>query len=293
MQNKIVSTLSLVLLFSLATQAQDYIHKKNREILKVKLIEVGTDEIKFKDFDNPDGPIFSIEKEKVSKVEMENGDEITIKKTDSFEDPDYYTGQNKNNIKWSFSGLMFNHLTFIYERSLTPSTSFEGGLSIIGAGYSPDGENIGEYNLRNPSGVGFRAGYKLKRSPDVYLSKMRYGHILKGAYFKPEIIVSIYNEDVPTFAKPPSQSGYDIARRNATSGALMMNLGKQWIFSDQFSLDIYFGIGYGFSNSDNYKFEDDNYRDTPATLMYGFLLAPEVPLAFSGGLSIGYVFGKK
>ena len=105
--------------------------------------------------------------------------------------------------------------------------------------YSPDGENIGEYNLRNPSGVGFRAGYKLKRSPDVYLSKMRYGHILKGAYFKPEIIVSIYNEDVPTFAKPPSQSGYDIARRNATSGALMMNLGKQWIFSDQFSLDIY------------------------------------------------------
>ena len=70
MQNKIVSTLSLVLLFSLATQAQDYIHKKNREILKVKLIEVGTDEIKFKDFDNPDGPIFSIEKEKVSKVEI-------------------------------------------------------------------------------------------------------------------------------------------------------------------------------------------------------------------------------
>lgn len=292
MRTKTLSLTALLFLISLATQAQDYIHKKNREILKVKLIEIGTDEIKFKDFDNPDGPMFSIEKEKVSKVEMENGDEITIKNANSFDDPDYYTDQNKNNIKWSFSGLMFNHLTFIYERSLTPSTSFEGGFSLVGVGYAPSGENLGEYNLRNPSGVGFRAGYKLKRSPDVYLSKMRYGHILKGAYFKPEIILSVYSEDVPTDAKPPSQTGYDIARRNATSGALMMNLGKQWIFSDQFSLDIYFGIGYGFSNSENYKFEDDNHRDTPASLMYGFLLVPEIPLAFSGGFNIGYVFGK-
>ncbi len=292
MQTKTLSLTAFLVLFSMVIQAQDYIHKKNREILKVKLIEIGTDEIRFKDFDNPDGPMFSIEKEKVSKVEMENGDEITIKNVKSFDDPDYYTDQNKNNIKWSFSGLMFNHLTFIYERSLTPSTSFEGGFSLVGVGYAPSGENLGEYNLRNPSGVGFRAGYKLKRSPDVYLSKMRYGHILKGAYFKPEIILSVYSEDVPTFAKPPSQTGYDIARKNATSGALMMNLGKQWIFSDQFSLDIYFGIGYGFSNSENYKFEDDNYRDTPASLMYGFLLVPEIPLAFSGGFNIGYVFGK-
>ena len=292
MQTKTLSLTAFLVLFSMVIQAQDYIHKKNREILKVKLIEIGTDEIRFKDFDNPDGPMFSIEKEKVSKVEMENGDEITIKNVNSFDDPDYYTDQNKNNIKWSFSGLMYNHLTFIYERSLTPSTSFEGGFSLVGVGYAPSGENLGEYNLRNPSGVGFRAGYKLKRSPDVYLSKMRYGHILKGAYFKPEIILSVYSEDVPTFAKPPSQTGYDIARKNATSGALMMNLGKQWIFSDQFSLDIYFGIGYGFSNSENYKFEDDNYRDTPASLMYGFLLVPEIPLAFSGGFNIGYVFGK-
>ena len=216
---------------------------------------------------------------------------MKFKTTNSFDDPDYYTDQHKNNIKWSFSGIMFNHLTFIYERSLTPSTSFEGGISLIGVGYSPDGENLGTENLRNPSGVGFRAGYKLKRSPDVYLSKMRYGHILKGAYFKPELILSIYGEDVNTFSKDPSQA-YETARKNATSGALMMNLGKQWIFSDQFSLDIYFGIGYGFSNSENYEWGEDNYRDSPSTLMYGFLLVPEIPLAFSGGFNIGYVFGK-
>lgn len=291
MQIKTLKLTVIALLFGFTSQAQDYIHKKNREILKVKIEEVGTDEIRFKDFDNPDGPTFSIEKEKVSKIELENGDEMKFKTTNSFDDPDYYTDQHKNNIKWSFSGIMFNHLTFIYERSLTPSTSFEGGISLIGVGYSPDGENLGTENLRNPSGVGFRAGYKLKRSPDVYLSKMRYGHILKGAYFKPELILSIYGEDVNTFSKDPSQA-YETARKNATSGALMMNLGKQWIFSDQFSLDIYFGIGYGFSNSENYEWGEDNYRDSPSTLMYGFLLVPEIPLAFSGGFNIGYVFGK-
>ena len=291
---KTTKTLSLTVamfLCALGLQAQDYIHKKNREILKVKIIEVGTDEIKFKDFDNPDGPTFALDKEKVDKIELENGDEVKIEKTNSFDDPDYYTDQHKNIIKWSFSGLMFNHLTFGYERSLSPSTSFETGITIIGAGYSPDGEGLGAENLRNPSGFGFRGGYKLKRSPDVYLSKMRYGHILKGAYFKPEVIVSIYKEDVPIY-NHTNPNGYDVARQNAVSGALMLNLGKQWIFSDQFSLDVYFGIGYGFTNSENYHWEDNNYRDTPSTLMYGFLLIPEVPLAFSGGLTIGYVFGK-
>lgn len=292
MQIKTLKLTVIALLFGFTSQAQDYIHKKNREILKVKLVEIGSDEIKFKDFDNPDGPLFSIEKEKVSKVEMENGDEISMKKIDTFEDPDYYTDQSKNAIKWSFSGIMFNHLTFIYERSLTPSTSFEVGISAIGVGYAPEGDELGTYNLRNPAGVGFRGAYKFKRSPDYYLPKMRYGHILKGGYIKPELILSVFAEDVNTYSKDPSKA-YETARENAVSGALMLNFGKQVVFSDQFAVDFFFGIGYGFSTSSNYEWDTDvNYRDTPASLMYGFLLTPGIPLAFSGGLTVGYVFGK-
>jgi hypothetical protein len=281
-----------MMLFSIATQAQDYIHKKNREILIVKLVEIGTDEIKFKDFDNPDGPLFSIEKEKVSKIELENGDEMIMKTTDSFSDPDYYTDQNKNVIKWSFSSMLFNQLAFSYERSLTPSSSFEAGFGIIGAGFKPETQGVDELT-RNPTGVNIRGGYKWKRSPDYYLPKMRYGHLLKGGYIKPEIAISIFGEDVQTFDNTVGK--YGIVRETAVSGAFLLNFGKQWIFSDQFAVDWFFGLGYGFTNSTNYdrlnNGGDGGTLGNP-TANYGFVITPGIPLAFSAGLSIGYVFGK-
>jgi len=292
MKTKTLALLAFLILASFGAKSQEFIYKKNREIIKVKIIEIGTDEIKFKEYDNPDGPIFTIEKEKVSKIEMENGDILEIKTTDAFNDPDYYTDDHKNIIKVNFTGVMFNYLAFSYERSLTPTSSFEAGFGIIGAGLTmseSSRENIGEYNFRNPLGVNFRGGYKLKRSPSYYIPKMRYGHILKGAYIKPEFIISIFTEDVNTYDH--ITGGYNTDRKNAVAGAFMINFGQQWIFSNKFSLDWYIGIGYGFSNSDNYKFDNDNYRDSPAGLHYGFLLIPSLPIAFTSGLTFGYVFG--
>ncbi len=266
------NSLALLLIFSgLLSSAQDLIYKKNREILKVKVVEITSDEIKFKDFDNPNYPMFSIEKAKVSKLELEGGDIMEFKTKDSFNDPDYYTGQSKNALKVSFTGFFFNQATFLYERSLTPSTSIEGGLTIIGGGF-----DVSESNAR---GLGMRFGYKLKRSPDFYLNKMRYAHILKGGYFKPEIILTSFSED--EYGYSHTTNTYDNTRTGTSiSGAFMLNFGKQNVFNDQFLFDYFVGVGMGFSGNDS-------------GMNYGFIGGTGIPLTIAGGLNIGIVWKDK
>ena len=255
---------------SFSINAQDYIHKKNREILKVKVIEITSDEIKFKDFDNPNHPMFSIDKAKVAKLELENGDIMEFKIHDSFNDPDYYTGQSKNALKVSFSGLFFNQAAIFYERSITPSSSIEGGLSFIGGGF-----DIEENNAR---GFGLRFGYKLKRSPDYYLNKMRYAHILKGGYIKPEIILTTYSAQSSYYDHTSNAYNEERSKSNI-GGAFTLNFGNQNVLNDQFLVDSYFGFGIGFSENEG--------------LHYGFSGGGDIPLVFTAGLNIGLVFKDK
>ncbi len=71
--------------------AQDIIIMKNGDELKTKVTEVGTDLIRYKKFDNQEGPTYSIEKAKVFMIRYENGAK------DVFNQPD-------NSVERSASG---------------------------------------------------------------------------------------------------------------------------------------------------------------------------------------------
>ncbi|TXH53287.1 MAG: hypothetical protein E6Q89_09685 [Bacteroidia bacterium] len=58
---------------------QDVVTKKDGEELKTKIIEIGVSEIKYKKFDNLEGPIYSIPKKEVSVIKFENGVEEIFK----------------------------------------------------------------------------------------------------------------------------------------------------------------------------------------------------------------------
>lgn len=53
--------------------AQDVITKKNGEKVLTRVIEVGDQSIKYKRFDNQDGPLYTISKAEVSSIVYENG----------------------------------------------------------------------------------------------------------------------------------------------------------------------------------------------------------------------------
>jgi hypothetical protein len=53
--------------------AQDSIYKRNKEIIPAKVFEVGTEEIKFRRTDNPDGPVYRLLVSEVACIHYKGG----------------------------------------------------------------------------------------------------------------------------------------------------------------------------------------------------------------------------
>jgi hypothetical protein len=71
--------LLFILLASLTgLKAQDYIYKKDNSKIAVKVTEVAPDEIRYKAFENPNGPTYVIAKDKVTLIVFENGQQEII-----------------------------------------------------------------------------------------------------------------------------------------------------------------------------------------------------------------------
>ena len=68
-----------ILFLSNICYGQDVVTKKDGEELKTKIIEVGVSEVKYKKFDNLEGPIYSIPKKEVALIKFENGTEEIFK----------------------------------------------------------------------------------------------------------------------------------------------------------------------------------------------------------------------
>ncbi len=262
---KTILVLMLALFASVTAFGQDQIIKKNKQVINCKVKEISIDEVQYLLPDYQPDVLFTIEKSKVSKIIFENGQEMEI--TDDMKNPENYAGQKKNALKIDFMSPLTGNTTFSYEHSLKPGRSIEGGLGIIGLGIDPDD--------LNPAGAFAKFGMKFIKSPDFYLRGMKYAHVLKGGYFKPEFMFGYYSidEDGDTYEYPPKTG-----RKSVFSGSLQLLLGKQWIMDDAFLVDFFVGMGYGFDN------QDGGYH-------FGYVVAgDDVPLSFSAGLKIGFLF---
>lgn len=181
-------------------------------------------------------------------------------------DTDYET-QKKSIIKMEFFSPLTGHTTFGYERYIKDWFSWEAKVGIIGLG-------IDNEDNTDPSGFFFRGGPKFKLNPDFATRDLKGTHLLSGKYIRPEIVVSIYDEDVIEF-----NSVADIRTRESfRSVAFVINYGRQYVLADIMSLDWHFGIGYGFDNT-----SDGRYHHSHANGDSSF------PVAISGGFTIGFL----
>ena len=284
---KIIFLIALILLAASFTYSQDKIYRKNGKIVEARILEIGSDEIKYKEFHNPDGPIYVLETDRINKIVFENGkvEKFTI----DIRDPEKYEGQLKKAIKIDFLGPLLGFSQVTFEKSMGIGKGYELSLGIIGAGKS---SRIEFYDLnynyvkRNPFGVFVSGGYKFGKLPDFILfGKTRLTHVMQGTYIRPLVYLGNYSENRIIWK---AGNTYEIGRQNVSFGALQIEAGRQWVFGDKFLLDIYEGLGYGFDNKkDSYQYQNStDYFDNTAAYNYA-----NARLGRSPGLS--YTFAIK
>ncbi|WP_461639981.1 hypothetical protein [Labilibaculum euxinus] len=261
--NHLKYLLPILLFSSFQLSAQDRIVKTNQDTIACKVKEVLTDEVKYIIPETSNDILFGIDKNDILKIILENGKELSF--SHSLYGKETYENQKKHAIKVDFLAPLTGNTTLSYEKLIRPSRSWEVSLGIIGLGV--------DNNDENPRGAFAKFGMKFIKSPDFYLKGMRYAHVLKGTYVKPEIAFSMYSYD------------FDYNKR-ATNWATALNIivGKQYVFNDIFLLDMYFGLGYGFSKGN----AEDYYYNSDESYHYGFSGAnSDTPLTITAGLKIG------
>lgn len=267
MKNNIILTAVIVLL-SVYANAQDYIRTKT-DTIKAKVEEIGIDEIKYKSFDNLNGPLIVIEKTRVLDITYENGKK-EIFESDNWEASKEIDVRHKRNaIKFEFLAPLTNDIAFGYETMLKVGTNLEFKVGIIGPGLAKTNDDV--------SGYFVKAGVKFLLSPTYYVRGVKYAHGLKGGYIKPELIYNSFNMNGVNFY----------------NGAVNIVFGKQHVLGNIITLDYYAGLGYGLQSNDyvnpypGYPYEYDFYQGYVYSHTYG---GPDFPIVLSGGLTIGVIF---
>jgi hypothetical protein len=262
-----------LLLIPAAIIAQDRIIRKNKAVIECKVTEITSDEIKYRQPSISSDVIFSIERADVDQIEFENGNIFKIE--NPMDATSYYEHNRRKALKISFLEPFTGSTGIYYEHLVKPGRTYELGIGIIGLGFDVDD--------RNAAGLYLSGGYKFTRTPDYYIPRMRYAHLLKGSYIKPEISIGYYTSNEYSMGYN-AITGFNtgVQKEKTFLLGLIVNMGKQWVFDDSFLLDVYWGLGYGFAGSDEGR--------------YHFSFSggeKEAPIAIKAGLKIGFLTGKR
>lgn len=253
--------------------AQDIIIKKNGKKIWAKIIEINNNQIKYYEYTDQGGLIFTMDRAVIREIEFESG--ADYQEEAPGEDPSYYVDDKQWAAKLNFMGFANNTLQIAIEKSLSPGSSIEGSLKIFGVGIDESSDWGG--------GVGFNIGYKVTTGSLFQGNSYRPKHLLHGGYMRPNLGVNYRN--VEYFVWDGFQS--NLRNKGLTNFHAGIDIGKQWIFNNQLSLDVYTGFHYFGTTGRDVSPGDRIYVDD---IQAGDIFGEE-NVAFAFGLKIGVLFG--
>lgn len=243
--------------------AQDLLYKKDNTIQKVIIVNIESETISYKEYNANGDSVKIINKSALIKIQTASGKEILYEQGSSF------LFDKKRAFKIDMFSWTSTKLTFSFEKSLKPGRSREYQIGLIGIGNKLE-------NVDLVGGLFFRYGIKFIRSPEKYKKEGNTPHLLKGSYLRPEFTLGGFYERTKVY--DPFAYWYDpyvYEKRNIFYAAAILNVGKQWVISDDYLIDYFFGMGLGFASN-------------KAVNAYS-MLGPN-PLFFQMGLKIGIMY---
>jgi len=270
--HKILLVLVTILLTSIAGDlaAQDVIILKTGEKVEAHIIEINDVEVKYREYNDPDGIIFTMSRGKIREIRYESG--RREKEEPEEMDEAYYVDDGKQSVKISFIALANTTTVLLYEYGLNPGSSLEAALKINGLGINND---------EDKSGFGLDIGYKVKmgslfRKRDSYRPK----HFLAGGYFKPVIGFN--------YAKFGDDGMYTNSYSKYSYVHFGFDVGVQWILRNAIALDLFLGWHYyGGTFTERGSGDTGGDDDISDGTLFGSNNS-----AVSVGMNIGGVFGK-
>jgi len=278
--------LCTLLFFYSVSFSQDTLFMKNGKTIPCIITEIRTDEITYKDFDNPEGPNIFIPKASINKIRYQNGKIVNLL-SDVTEMKKEKKIIDKNEcVKFIFLSPLFDNLGFVYERKLKMGENLE-----IRAGYIGIGNNLSKLLGNNyTQGAYICGGVKFimgQTSQDYYLDDVKYLHPLKGRYIKPEFIFSTIDYSYDYFYNNKN----NIVNFRKTLYGINIIFGKQYIFGKSITFDPYFGFGYGLVSSKKISgTESEYYLQTEFNYGADIMFIEEFPIIITGGFTFGYIF---
>ncbi|MFN0031912.1 MAG: hypothetical protein ACKVOR_07120 [Flavobacteriales bacterium] len=229
---KLILPLAMLMVACLA-KAQDIIKLKSGEEIKAKITVVSDEEVQYKEWDYQDGPDFKLSVAKIEYVKFQNGREMKFNAADLLLDmPDDKVLNRKDVVKLSPFSPLFGRTIVGFEHVQRFGLHWEGEMGIIGLGKK-------EYNDKEEAGLWLSGGPKFLLRKETYMRGQRYLHYLHGSYARPELFIEHYRGEY-TVGYGSGISRYDF---NTTTFAFMLNVGKQWLMGDRFTMDVYAGGG--------------------------------------------------
>jgi hypothetical protein len=296
---KNIALLLLFITFNIClTKAQDKMVLRGKpDTLVIKVIEIGVDEIRYRTWPVDEAmPVMVEKKDRIRRVVLSNGTVLKFAE-DEFSNAENYATQRKMAFKIDMFSPIRKVLSGSFEYSIKPGMSAEIGVGVIGVGsYTSEA-----YSFTESNGGFLRLGVKFINQPDYYVKGMRYSHILKGGYIRPEIML-LYHQNTGVNNSYFGGFGSTSINRitDVKGGAFFMNFGKQWVYSDIFCVDFFIGPGIGtkiINTTIGGNTITDKYSDITEIGGFGFIAATEkngsTAFCFQTGLKLGVLIGSK
>lgn len=286
--------LLIIVCMALTASAQDKIYKKGGEIIEAKVTEVGSDEIKYRVFNDQSGPMYTLDKDRIIKVVYQNGRIETYQS--NLKDPKLYEDQAKSAIKVNFLAPLLGYTQLNFEHSLRPGRAYEVSLGLIGLGKRQELWNFSNSSTsstptyRNASGAYLSGGYKLSKLPDFVNKGAKYSHVLQGTYIKPELSFGIYDQN---YVRSYQTNAPVVNRETIVFGGLLMNLGKQWVVGELLLIDIFGGVGYALDNRNRTRGNAEARYDNFVGNHFALTSGADSGFGINGGLKVGILINRK
>ncbi len=302
----------LVILISNVNSAfgQDTLRLKNRNKLVCKVQKISETEIEYKKWENIEGPIYTIDINKVFEIVFENGtiekiipDEMSVSKELDILD-------KRNAIKFDIFSPVFDKVTLGFEHSVRVGWNLEGYISLIHNKLLPNSVGGNMFGNSLAQGLGLKFGNKFFLGSDYYLKGTKYAHPLKGRFVRIDLsfsqfsINNVYVYSQLLYNGMYYYTSYDKGHLDVSQIGVSVCYGRQFILGNMFTLQYNVGIGY-VGSSENFTLTQanvvapsnyNNYYHREGQNEFGALTnvvqLGDIPLGVSANLSLGYIIGK-